>query len=155
TPIGNVSVSGTSMSFGAFSSGRVINTQPRAELVENVTYVHGKNTWKFGIDVDRSIFTILWNLDYPWLATVYSPATARAAGISVPATFTTVGDLMQLPLASISVGIGPAQYPDSWFEPNDIRVKHHYHFYGGSSYRAKPSLTLNWSLGYSYANHDW
>ncbi len=147
--MGGVAVSGSNVTFGAPTNARNESLVPRVEIVDNFTYSHGKNTWKFGVDVERHPYWLYWQYDYPFNATTFNPRQARDAGISVPATYTSVGDLMQLPLSTFSFGVGTTPLLPS-YQPDRVWVRHRYRTYGGSSFRATPRLTLNWALAYSY-----
>jgi Carboxypeptidase regulatory-like domain len=147
--MGGVAVSGTNVTFGAPTNARNESLVPRLEFVDNFTYNRGKNTWKFGFDVERHPYWLYWQYDYPFNATAFNPRQARDAGISVPATFASVGDLMQLPLSTFSFGVGTTPLLPS-YQRDRVWVRHRYRTYGGSSFRASPRLTLNWSLAYSY-----
>ncbi len=147
--MGGVAVTGTNVTFGAPTNARNESLVPRLEIVDNFTYSRGKNNWKFGLDVERHPYWLYWQYDYPFNATVFNSRQARDAGISVPSTYTSVGDLMQLPLSTFSFGVGTTPLLPS-YQPDRVWVRHRYRFYGGSSYRMTPRLTLNWSLSYSY-----
>ncbi|MGH9786691.1 MAG: carboxypeptidase regulatory-like domain-containing protein, partial [Terriglobia bacterium] len=142
-------ISGTQLIFGLWQSGRTNEMFPRAQIVDNLTYIRGKHTWRLGLDVDRVTNMFKWPTDDTYTATLFNPTQARQAGISVPDNFATVGDLMQLPLNTIAFGVGNPQFPDAYFRPDNTRHSYNFHFYGGSTYRATPSLTLNWALAYS------
>jgi len=147
--LGNITVSGTNMTFGTKNNIPNESSTPRLEFVPSFIYTHGSHTWKFGADIERNPYWLKWFYDSPYSGSVFTPAQATAAGISVPATYTTIGDLLQLPLASFAFGIGSdATLPS--YNTNNVWVRHRYFFYGGDSWRVSRRLTLNLAANYSY-----
>lgn len=147
--IGNINVSGTNMVFGARNNIPNESLTPRIEIAPNFSYVRGNNTWKFGFDIERHPYWLLWQFDSPYSGSVFNPQQARDAGISVPSVYDDLGDLFQLPLSTFAFGVGKSPVLPT-YNPDPVWVRHRYYFYGGSSYRATPRLTLNWAVTYSY-----
>ena len=91
--------------------------------------------------------------------TVFPPSVVRqeAPQIPLPASFTTVEDILQLPLRSFSITVGPGTI--LWRDFRDERVTDLYRLYFGDTWRVTPRLTVNYGLGYSYEpnafSHDW
>src|SRR3989442_5157555 len=140
--MGGVAVSGSNVTFGAPTNARNESLVPRVEIVDNFTYSRGKSTWKFGVDAERHPYWLYWQYDYPFNATTFNPRQARDAGISVPSTYTSVGDLMQLPLSTFSFGAGTTPLLPS-YQPDSVWVRHRYRTYGGSKFLAEPRLPLD------------
>ena len=135
--------------------GNEVNTpqgfrSAQPQVVTNFTYMHGSHTWKFGGTYSPVRSTSLLAFDFPFRATVFNPTQAREAGISVPSTFTTIGDLMQLPLASVFLPVGKATLYPFPVGGRNILWGPQIHAYVGDSRRATQQLTLNWSVGWSY-----
>ena len=147
--MGQVNVSGTSMSFGARNNIPNESLAPRVEFVSNFTYNQGSNTWKFGFDIERQPWWLMWRYEYPLSVTVFNPPQARGANIPVPGVYDDLGDLFQLPIATFSFGMGKTPVLPG-YAADKVRVRYRYQFYGGSIYRATPQLTLNWAINYSY-----
>ena len=95
---GETQINSTNMFFGDEMSTPSLQYAARPQLVSRFTYVHGKHTLKYGFSVAPQRYTTEFHSDNPYLATVYNPAQARAAGIAVPSTYNTLADLLQLPL---------------------------------------------------------
>ena len=82
--------------------------------------------------------------------TVFRPSVVRqeAPQIPLPASFTTVEDILQLPLRSVSITVGPGTI--LWRDFRDERLTDLYRLYFGDTWRAAPRLTVNYGLGWSY-----
>ena len=147
--LGNIVVSGTNMTFGTKNNIPNESSTPRLEFVPSFVYVHGSHTWKFGADIERNPYWLKWFYDSPYSGTVFNPSQATGAGIAVPNTYSTIGDLLQLPLSTFAFGIGSDATLPSYNKDN-VWVRHRYFFYGGDSYRITPRLTINLAANYSY-----
>ena len=148
--MGFVSVIGTNLSFGNPATGHSDEDIPRSQLIGNVTWTKGSHTFKFGADIERAPWYLKWITEQPFSTTLFNPTQAAAAGISVPATYNNLGDVLQLPVASFSMGIGHPNVTHDQFQHQNIDVTHQFHFYVADSYRVTRTLTFNYSLGWSY-----
>ena len=149
--IGSFTVSGTNMIFGGRTDSPQEWWNPRVQFTGNFTYNHGPMTWKFGFIGEPTEFRWIDGLySTPMTGTVFNPDQAKAAGISVPATFNTYADVLQLPLSTFTFAVGnQIIFPDYW-NKNKILWNPIYEGYIGSSYKVTPRLTVNWNLLYSY-----
>ena len=90
--------------------------------------------------------SLSWNSE-PATLTLFSPLQAREAGIPLPAEFLTLDDILQLPLQSVTVGIGDPRVPQegggvvpTW---NTLRL------FFQDTWRINTGLTANYGLGWS------
>lgn len=151
--MGQVVVSGVNLQFGnEQGQPRNINgVQP--QMLANFTYMHGRNTWKFGGNYSPIYFWMSQQFDQPFSGTVFNPTQARTAGIPIPATFNTLGDLLQLPLADIRVAVVSPKfqhYPEIFGPGHDIHWNQQVYAYLADGFKATSRLTLNFSLSYIY-----
>ncbi|HYR83927.1 MAG TPA: carboxypeptidase-like regulatory domain-containing protein [Terriglobia bacterium] len=151
--MGQVVVSGVNLQFGSEQGQprNISGTQP--QLVSNFTYLHGRNTWKFGANYSPVYFWMRQDFDNPFSGTVFNPTQARQAGIPIPATFTTIGDLLQLPLADIRVAVQSPRFkhfPEVFAKGQDLTWNQQLYAYVGDTLKATPRLTMNFSLSYMY-----
>jgi Carboxypeptidase regulatory-like domain len=150
TTLGSFTAVGTNLTFGGRTDSPQEWWMTRPQFSGNFNYTHKAVTWKFGYIYEPTRFR--WYADYsaPMTGTIYNPTQAAAAGISVPSTYNTYSDVLQLPLQSFTFGIGSnLTFPDNW-DKNGMLWTQYASFYSGASYRATPKLNLNWALNYSY-----
>ncbi|HYR83925.1 MAG TPA: TonB-dependent receptor [Terriglobia bacterium] len=150
--IGSTTVSGTNLIFGSEQNVGQNGLAVQPQVVSNFTYMRSKNTWKFGIAYTPVRYWEAQPANDPYRATLFNPTQARQAGIPVPASYTTLGDLLQLPISSVIVPVGKVvTYPFTYKAPgHDILWSPQVYLYLGDSLKATPRLTMNWSLGWTY-----
>jgi hypothetical protein len=104
-----------------------------------------------------SPYTGFWGFCNPGCAIVYNPTQAAAAGLAAPKTVSSFGDLMQLPLFRSDWGVGDPSSPTPYRE-DEAKTLHRVHIYFQDTWKVRPSLTLNYGLGYQFegniANYD-
>ena len=76
------------------------------------------------------------------------PSTPPNSRIPLPASFLTLNDILQLPLQSISVGIGDPHVPQKDF--GRTRVAPLVHVFFQDAWRLRPLLTVNYGLAWTY-----
>jgi hypothetical protein len=91
----------------------------------------------------------------PVTMTLFSPSSVRAFNsanptrqIPLPESFLTVGDILQLPVQSFTVGIGNPNIPQANF--NNTRISPLIHLFAHDTWRSSQSMTVNYGLGWSY-----
>jgi hypothetical protein len=77
--------------------------------------------------------------------------------IRVPATYNTLSDILKLPVAAFTIGVGnPTQPP--LFNRGNADHDNLFHFYGEDTWKIRPRFSLNYGLAWSYEsnalNHD-
>jgi Carboxypeptidase regulatory-like domain len=156
-----ISVSGSGLTFGEARGSSFIGR--RYQLSENLVWQRGRHRLGFGFDWEHSTtMTAVPDADRLQI-TVWSPQRVRQtnqaapdAQIPLPASYTTVNDVLQLPLRSFDISIGPGGAVERDFRP--YRTLDMFRLYAADTWRVRPSLTVNVGLGWSYEpnalNHD-
>ncbi len=149
----SITVAQTGLSIG--NAGMQHTLGRRFHLNDSVTWQRGAHGARFGVDWEHHRGGMLnWNNE-PATLTLFSPQRARQANIPLPVAFRTLDDILQLPLQSVTVGIGDPRVPQengslvrTW---NTLRLFFH------NTWRLPSRLTVNYGLGWSidqYQNYD-
>ena len=119
----------------------------RFHLNDYLTVQQGSHRPRFGVDWEYNRGGALSSSNEPASLTLYAPQRARQAGIAVPTNFRTLDDILQLPLQSVTVGIGDPRVSQangslvrSW---NTLRV------FFQDNWRLNSQLNINYGLGWS------
>lgn len=96
----------------------------------------------------------LWS---PAQVQAFNATVAPEYRIALPTSFSTLHDLLQLPVYSFQMGIGnPSQPP--LFDRGDADHDHLFHVYAEDTWKIRPRFNLNYGLAWSYEtgalNHD-
>ena len=158
-----ISIAGAGLVFGTLPSAFALVGR-RYEVSDNLTWQHGRHRLRFGFGWEHSLVTNAVPDADRVLITVWSPQRVRevnqtlspGAGIALPASFTTVSDVLELPLQSFEMSLGPGTMLERDFRPH--RILDMYRLYAADTWRVGSSLTLNAGVGWSYEpnalNHD-
>ncbi|MBI3694218.1 MAG: hypothetical protein HY238_05185, partial [Acidobacteria bacterium] len=144
------SVRQSNVTFGIDDTSPQSTLLGRLEMHDNISHQVGRHSLKYGATFERDRGRGTWQYRYPASISLYSPAEARDAGIPVPAVFRTRGDLLQLPLAGFTFGLGNPEQPP--YHPERSSVNHRARFYFATSSKLGSHFTL--SLGISYSFED-
>jgi hypothetical protein len=119
----------------------------RFHLNDSITWQRGTHRARFGVEWEHNRGGMLtWN-DDPVAMSLFSPDQARQANIPVPSTFRTVDDILQLPLQTISVGLGDPRVPQA--NGSLARTWNTQWLYFQDTWRLGDRLTLTYGLGWS------
>ena len=154
-----ISVSGASFIIGRSFSAQ--NLGRRYHLADSITWQLNAHRLRFGFEYEYTRGGPVMTLNEPVQMVLYSPADVRRYNalpttlpnvrISLPSSFTTVADILRLPVQSFVIGIGNPQP----YLPNSGRTKtgHLWRLYLQDTWRLHPRLTLNHGLGWFYDPH--
>jgi hypothetical protein len=154
-----IGVLGTDLMIGNYPLVPQGGDSRRYHLADNVTWQRGRHQIRFGTEwqFDRSDgFLTLFEpagmaLYSPQILQAYNadPRVPPAARIPLPSSFTTLNDILQLPLLGASIGFGDPRQPPS-FRFENARNDHIVRFYWQDRWRVVPRFTLNYGLAYHY-----
>lgn len=147
-------ISDVGVTFGVASA--LSDAGRRYQLSDSVIWQKGDHNLRFGFEWEHS-HTTTTMLD-PGQITLWSPGVVRQRDptILLPGSFTSVDDMLALPLRSFQTVVGPAGVPQRGFRPD--RILDLYRLYAGDAWRLSPSVTVNAGLAWFYEpnalNHD-
>ena len=138
----------------AFGDGEMVSFGARRyQLTDNLVWQKGNHRLRFGFDWEHATNTYS-DEEVTTRITLFTPN--RVPTSQLPPSFTTVEDILRLPLQSFETTIGSGGAPWRDFRPH--RVLDLYRLYAGDTWRAGPRLTMNAGLAWSYEpnalNHD-
>src|SRR5262245_55126222 len=143
-----------------FSLGRNFNSPQgrdfhRYPVSDNLTWQKDSHQVKFGGEWERVNSVGYWGFFDP--ARVYLLSPEFLASLN-PGLLTLFGlpdgiihnqdDLKKLPVATFIMGIGDRSQPS--YHPDDARINDRFHFYAQDSWKVRPTLTVNYGLGWEH-----
>jgi len=156
-----VTVEGAGVTFGNETNSPQSRLVRRHIFADNVTWQHGSHRIKYGGEWEHLKGTGTYSLYVPAGITLFSPAEVRQlapqiAGI-LPSTFTSLANVLSLPLQTFTFGIGDVNQPPA-FQRSNADHDNLIHLYWQDTWRLRPRFTLNFGLAWSYEsnalNHD-
>src|SRR5205823_810522 len=135
----------------------------RFHLNDSTTWQKGAHQARFGVEWEQNGDRNLAWANEPVSITLFSPDRIRtfnsravpAQIIPLPAAFNTLDDMLQLPVRSITVGIGDPGVPEANGGP--VRRWNTLWVYAEDAWRTHDSLTITYGLGWGadgILNHD-
>ena len=139
-------------------------------FADNVSSQKGTHSIKFGGYWEYQKGTGIYAYAQPAAMELWSPELVQAynqqlAGegygaayqISVPSSFNTISDILKLPVAAFTIGVGnPTQPP--LYQRGNADHDNLFHFYGEDTWKIHPRFSLNYGLAWSFEsnalNHD-
>ena len=145
-------------------------TTPQSRLLrrhifaDNVSSQKGTHSIKFGGYWEYQKGTGYYSYAQPAAMELWSPELVQAYNqkitaegfaadqIQIPSTFNTISDLLKLPVASFTIGVGnPIQPP--LYQPGDANHDNLFHFYAEDTWKVRPRFSLNYGLAWSYESN--
>ena len=159
----SITVSQTGLVIG--NSAHVDNLERRFQLNESIVWQRNTHRVRAGVDWAHSRDRNFIRINEPVTMTLFSPDRVRASNalpqappdlrIPLPAAFNTLDDLLQLPLQSMTIGIGDLGVPQEDGSP--VRSWNTVWLYAQDAWRLHERLTMNYGLGWGFdgvLNHD-
>jgi hypothetical protein len=119
----------------------------RYQLNDSLAWQWASHRARFGVDWEHNRGGLLNSNNEPATITLFSPNQARQAKIPLPSSFLTLDDILQLPLQSVTVGIGDPRVPQE--NSGNVRHWNTLRLYFTDTWRLHPRLTVNYGLGWS------
>ncbi len=155
---------------GNFQIGNDASNTPQSRLdrrfitADNFNWQHGSHSIKFGGEWTYEFATGTYAYADPGGVVLYSPQEvgeynsylaslgAGAYAIKIPSSYTTMADILQLPVAGFALGIGDINQPPS-YDKGQADHTHRMHFYWQDNWKVTPKLTLIYGLGWSFESN--
>lgn len=138
--------------------GRTVGVGRRYQVTESLVWQKGRHMVRFGSEWEHSTVSLTNINQEPAEITLWSPGRSRQSdsGIQVPVSFTSVDDILQLPLRSFETAVGPGSPP--WQGFRRLRSLDLFRLFASDTWRVGPRFTVNYGLGWSLEpnalNHD-
>ena len=145
-------------------------TTPQSRLLrrhifaDNVSMQKGTHSIKFGGYWEYQKGTGYYSYAQPAALELWSPELVQAYNqklvaegysadqIQIPSSFNTISDLLKLPVAAFTIGVGnPIQPP--LYQRGNADHDNLFHFYGEDTWKIRPRFSLNYGLAWSYESN--
>jgi Carboxypeptidase regulatory-like domain len=137
-------------------------TAPQSRLLrrhvfaDNMNWQKGTHAIKYGGYWEHSKGTGSYAYFDPAAVELWSPesvaAVAPQRAASYPSAFTTINDLLKLPVYAFTIGVGnPTQPP--LYKRGDADHDNLFHIYAEDTWKIRPRFSLNYGLAWSYESN--
>ncbi|MFN0120694.1 MAG: carboxypeptidase regulatory-like domain-containing protein [Blastocatellia bacterium] len=153
-----INVNGTNFTVGNTSNATQGRDLRRWTFLDTLTWQKGSHRLRFGTEFEYAPGTGFWGYCDPFCAGGFSPEfirqTVPAAFVTalfptLPSAIRTSADILNLPLAGASVGVGDPGQPPA-FNIDKAKLNKRYRFYGQDTWKVKPNFTLNYGLAWNF-----
>src|SRR5262249_39123446 len=134
-----------------------LNPGRRFHWTDSLTWQHAGHRARVGVDWEYNRGGLLMWANEPVTVTLFSPDQVRAYNrlpqtpvdrrIPFPAAFNTFNDVLQLPLQSLTIGIGDPRLPQA--NGSTVRTWYTGRIFFQDTWRLGQRLTLNYGLGWN------
>ena len=129
-------------------------------FADNISKMKGTHSMKFGAYWEYQQGTGTYAYAAPAAGVLYSPEIVQYFNsqvpapfqISIPSSFNTINDILQLPVAGFAMGVGDINQPPLWNRGNADH-DNTMHFYWQDNWRVKPRFSLNYGLAWTYESN--
>jgi hypothetical protein len=146
-------------------SGATLNPGRRFDLNDSIAWQRGAHRTRFGVEWEHNRGGALaWTND-PVTMTLFTPDQVRTYNsapqtpvdrrISLPTAFNTLDEILQLPLQSVTVGIGDPRVPQA--NGSLVRTWNTFRSYFQDRWRISERLTIDYGLAWNidrFKNYD-
>jgi hypothetical protein len=146
-----ISIADTGLALGTVDSSTFSGR--RYQLTESLVRQHGNHRLRFGFEWDHVVNRGSDTAQPPARVTLWSPGRVLQHNLSIPlpSSFTTLQEILQLPVQTVESRVGSFIVP--WRDFSSERVLDLYRVYASDTWRATPRLTVNAGLAWSYEPH--
>jgi hypothetical protein len=157
----NLSVYGVSnFTIGNATNAPQSRVLRRNIFADNISKTKGTHNMKFGAYWEYQQGTGTYAYAAPAAAELFSPEIVQYFNSQVPApfqlplpsSFSTINDILALPVAGFEMGVGDINQPPSYNHGNADH-DNTFHFYWQDAWRVKPKFTLNYGLAWTYESN--
>jgi len=129
-------------------------------FADNISKTKGTHSMKFGAYWEHQIGTGTYAYAAPASAVLYSPEIVQYFNsqvpppfqISIPSSFNTINDILQLPVAGFGMGVGDINQPPS-YDHGAADHDNTFHLFWQDAWRVKPKFSLNYGLAWTYESN--
>jgi len=157
----NISIVGVSnFTIGNATNAPQSRVLRRNIFADNVSKQKGTHSMKFGAYWEYQQGTGTYAYAAPAAAVLYSPEIVDYFNslvpppfqIQIPSSFSTINDILQLPVAGFAMGVGDINQPPLWNRGNADH-DNTFHFYWEDSWRVRPKFSLQYGVAWTYESN--
>ncbi len=154
----------SNFAFGNATNAPQSRVLRRHIFADNISKTKGTHNMKMGGYWEYQQGTGTYAYAAPAAAELFSPTDVgdfnayinqfglSSFDIQIPSTFTSINDILQLPVAGFEMGVGDINQPPLWNRGNADH-DNTLHFYWQDAWRIKPKFSLNYGLAWTYESN--
>jgi hypothetical protein len=157
----NISIYGVSnFTIGNATNAPQTRVLRRNIFQDNISKTKGTHSMKWGAYWEYQVGTGTYAYAAPAAAELFSPEIVQYFNsevpapfqISIPSSYTSFANIMQLPVAGFEMGVGDINQPPL-YDKSDAKDDNTFHFYWQDAWRVKPKFSLNYGLAWTYESN--